>query len=229
MSAEERVSELILRRFTLSSRERWFRRFVYLRRTDERALALLRRIEAERPGQANQPNAVTNPAWLLKYRDELRWAVESKRLFAARYYLASCPAEMVPLGVWLWGQCTDRFRLYGLTAFCHHSSPQIRRHVAKTFRRVEAWALLDEMAAAYPDDAKIQWYAKSPTSGRSFAKRLKNFTAGIDRSHADEVVTPSQMPYWARDSFWSCTPPKSVEMIRRMLRRIQHWVRWGTT
>ena len=25
------------------------------------------------------------------------------------------------------------------------------------------------------------------------------------------------------------TPPKSVRLIRRMLRRIRHWVRWGVT
>jgi hypothetical protein len=94
---------------------------------------------------------------------------------------------------------------------------------------VEAWALLNEMAAAYPDDAKIQWYAGAPTTGRSFAKRLKRFTSGVDKSHADEVATPSRMPFWAIESFWTYTPPKSVAVIRRMLRRIQHWVRWGTT
>jgi hypothetical protein len=190
----------------------------------DRTMKMLRRIEA-----VAASGRVTNRTWLLKYRSELRWAAQSALVDPIRVYSSSCPPEMIPLGVWMWGKCVDRFRLYGLAVYCHHSSPQVRRHVAKILRRVEAWALLNEMAAAYPDDAKIQWYAGAPTTGRSFAKRLKRFTSGVDKSHADEVATPSRMPFWAIESFWTYTPPKSVAVIRRMLRRIQHWVRWGTT
>jgi hypothetical protein len=136
---------------------------------------------------------------------------------------------MVPVCVWLWGRCVDRFRLYGLSRFCHNSSPQVRRHVAKTLRRVEAWALLVEMAAAYPDDARIRWYATAPSTHRSFVKRLKKFAANVDDSHADEVFTPSRMPFWASDHTWQRTPPKNIDLIRRILRRIQHWVHWGVS
>jgi hypothetical protein len=37
------------------------------------------------------------------------------------------------------------------------------------------------------------------------------------------------MQYWAMEERWHYTPPKSRDLIRRMLRRIRHWVRWGIT
>lgn len=85
------------------------------------------------------------------------------------------------------------------------------------------------MASLYPEDEHIQWYAKAPTTQRSFAERLDTYKSKVDDSHAGEVVTPSQMPFWAQATFWSYTPPKSVLTIRRMLRRIRHWVRWGVS
>lgn len=223
MPESHRISERLAPSFNPSWRDLWRWQTASEFTHAGRALALLKRIESD----AARGHCASR-TWLLKYRSDLKWASDYALVSPIKLYLYRCPAEMIPIAIWMWGRCTDRFRLYGLSAFCHHSSPQVRRHVAKILRRVEAWALLNEMAEAYPDDAKIQWYANSPTSGRSFTKRLKNFTAGVDKSHADEVVTPSQMPYWSRDSFWSRTPPKSVEMIRRMLRRIQHLVRWGT-
>jgi hypothetical protein len=103
----------------------------------------------------------------------------------------------------------------------------VRKHVAKALRRVEAWSRLDEMANAYPDDAAIQWFAKAPLTHRPFRERLSRYVQSVDDSHAGEVSTPSRMPYWARESSWDYTPPKSIRFIRRMLRRIRHWVRWG--
>ena len=187
-----------------------------------RTLKLLQQIELD-----GRTKVASNAMWLLKYRAEFKWAFQFAPVEPIKLYISECPPQMIPLGVWLWGKCADRFRLYGLSAFCHSSSPQVRRHVAKTLRRVEAWALLNQMADAYPEDAKIRWYADTPTMQRSFAKRLKNFTSGVDKSHVEEVATPSRMPYWATETFWEYTPPKSVDMIRRMLRRIRHWVRWG--
>jgi hypothetical protein len=66
-------------------------------------------------------------------------------------------------------------------------------------------------------------------SRRSFTERLDNFTRNVDDSHADEVFTPSRMPFWALERSWEYTAPKSVVLIRRMLRRIRHWVRWGVS
>ena len=222
MSHGHRISRYLAQKFEPTWWDIWRWRHVNVFTHAGEPLTLLRRIESDAASGGS-----AKPTWLIKYRTDLRWAAEYALVDPIKLYLCSCPAEMIPLAVWMWGKCTDRFRLYGLSAFCHNSSPKVRRHVAKILRRVEAWALLNEMAAAYPEDAKIRWYANTPTTGRSFTKRLKNFTSGVDKSHADEVATPSQMPYWARDSFWSRTPPKSVELIRRLLRRIQHWVHWG--
>jgi hypothetical protein len=145
-----------------------------------------------------------------------------------RSYMAKCPPEMLPICIWLLGKCADRFRLYGLHEYRHHESPRVRGEVAKALRRVEAWALLREMAAAYPEDRKVHWFATAPIAHRPFSQRLARFKKSVDDSHAGEVMTPSRMPYWASQQSWAYTPPKSVEIIRRVLRRIRHWVRWGT-
>jgi hypothetical protein len=132
---------------------------------------------------------------------------------------------MIPLGVWLWGKCADRFRLYGLSAFCHDRSPQVRKHVAKALRRLEAWTFLQEMATANPDDVMIQQFATPPTSHRPFPERLTNFARNVDDSRAGEVVTPSQMPFWRLQRDWEGRSPKSGWYIRLMLWRIRRWVR----
>ena len=136
---------------------------------------------------------------------------------------------MVPLYVWLLGQCAELHRLYGLPSFRFDPSPQIRKHVAKALRRAEAWALLDDMARALPNDDKVQWFASASTTHRSFTERMDKFARNVDDSHAGEVYTPSRMPFWALERSWDYTAPKSVVLIRRMLRRIRHWVRWGVS
>jgi hypothetical protein len=187
----------------------------------------LKQIETARAESVVSPRREASRGWLLPYRAELRRAIQFGRLESIKLYLADCPTEMIPVGVWLWAQCADRFRLYGLSAFCNDRSPLVRRHVAKSLRRLEAWAFLEEMAAACPDDQRIQWFAHAHTTRRSFPDRLANFSRNVDNSHADEVYTPSRMPFWALERSWDYTAPKSVALIRRMLRRIRHWVRWG--
>jgi hypothetical protein len=172
--------------------------------------------------------------WLLPYRNDLRriyvgfharcndFQVDAIQLYMRRY-----PESMTPLCVWLIGKCVDRFRLYGLAGLWNDPSPVVRRQVAKALRRAEAWSQLAEMARAYPDDDRIVWYATAPPTHRPFAQRLTNYVGSIDDSHADEVETPSRMSYWTLEKEWKYTPPKSRDLIRRMLRRIRHWVRWG--
>jgi hypothetical protein len=188
------------------------------------------RIEAERASAIKAAaDRGAASSWLLPYRNDLRLAIQYTRLEPIKLYLTRCPLEMVPIAIWLWGKCADRFRLYGLSGFCYYRSPLVRKHVAKALRRLEAWSLLDEMATAFPDDERIRWLANAPISHGPFAERLANFKRNVDDSHADEVVTPSRMPFWAAERSWDRTPPKSIELIRRMLRRIRHWVRWGVS
>src|SRR5262249_34928522 len=128
--------------------------------------------------------------WLLPFRGELRriaagfdyrldWDIE-----VVRFYLLTCPRTMIAICVWLVGEFSNRAYLYELKTFRRDPSPQIRRHVAKALRRLEAWSYLREMAAANRDDARIQWFATAPTLHASFAKRLENYKRCVDDSHA---------------------------------------------
>ena len=65
---------------------------------------------------------------------------------------------------------------------------------------------------------------------RPFAERLIELTSNRSTTRMrTKLYTPSQMPFWALEESWDYTPPKSVQLIRRMLRRIRHWVRWGVS
>ncbi|MCI0333445.1 MAG: hypothetical protein L0228_09500 [Planctomycetes bacterium] len=232
-----RWPRLAPRNYTPTERQwkRW--RFWGRRLRTTSTFTLLKSIEAARRRAATeQQGSDPRHAWLLPYRFDLHNVYggfhprcNEGEVDAICCYMAYCPPEMIPLCVWLLGKCADRFRHYGLQQFRHHPSPQIRKHVAKALRRVEAWSLLDEMARAYPDDAKIQWFAKAPVTQRPFPERLSNYVRSVDDSHAGEVTTPSRMPFWSLEESWDYTPPKSVELIRRILRRIRHWVRWGVS
>jgi hypothetical protein len=199
-------------------------------RYEGRAFRALKQMEAEWSIEVAQGQNDSRQRLLrmLRHRPDFRRIIGQEHPAVIRLYLSNCSPEMAPLAIWLWSRCADRFRMYGLAAYCHDPSPHVRKHVAKALRRLEGWSYLRMMAAAYPDDAKMQWFATTPTMRRPFAERLEKFKRRLDDSHADEVATPSQMPFWALDPKWEPSPPKSVEFIRRMLRRIQHWVRWGT-
>ncbi len=164
-----------------------------------------------------------------RHRRALKLLAESGSLDVIRYYMAYCPPDMVPVCVWLIGKRAKRYQTSDLEHLARDPSPTVRKHVAKALRRLEAGPLLEDMAVLFPDDAKVQWFAKTPVAHRAFKERLSAFVHSLDDSHAGEVTTPSQMPYWAAEKSWHRTPPKSIELIRRMLRRIRHWVRWGAT
>jgi hypothetical protein len=209
---------------------RWNRRPIY---TDS-VLNLLRCIEAEQQRVVEEDVRTGKPFWLLPFRAAFRrhfqgvdYRFHEGQLQTLRFYLATCPRPMIPICISLMARCADRFRLYELKQFCHDPSPEVRKHLAKALRRLEAWTLLDEMAAAYPGNDAIQWFARAPTSRRSYAERLARYVGSVDASHADKAVGPSRMPYWSLYNPWQGTPPKSVLFIREILLRIRRWVRGG--
>ncbi len=217
-------------------RQRVWRRWAnYFRATPE--FQLLKQIEAERDQVVLRTTREgQNVYWLLPFRGKFRRifsaynsTCQQGELEAIRYYMANCPREMIPICIWLIGKCGDRYRAYEISEFCRNPSAPGRKHVAKALRRLDAWWLLEEMASHYSYDARVQQFAKTPMVHRPFRERLSRYVRSVDDSHADEVFTPSRMPYWALDESWSYTPPKSVLLIRRMLRRIRHWVRWGVS
>jgi hypothetical protein len=195
----------------------------------------LKRMEATSlQAAALQKHDLKHRPWPLAFRRELReiFARYDSRanvgeMEIVRLYLLTCPPSMIPICVWMIGRFGGPMPLRELKSLRHSLSPQLRRHLAKALRRLSAWPLLREMAIENPNDDRIQWFATAPSTHRPFAERLNNFKSIIDHSHADEVRTPSQMPFWARDHRWYRTPPKSLEMMRRILRRIQQLVHRG--
>ena len=108
--------------------------------------------------------------------------------------MLTCPPSMIPICVWMIGRFRRGMPIHELASLRHSLSPSVRRHLAKTLRRLEAWSLLRVMAAENPNDDRIQWFATAPTTHRPFSERLEMFTASLDDSHAGEVATPSRMP-----------------------------------
>jgi len=220
--------------FVPKRRLRAWRRWGRYYRTSE-DFKLLKSIELERERLVLATENHGSTFWLLPYRTQFRQLFAELHSYrnkgdidVIRYYMAFCPSEMIPICVWLIGRCGKRFWHYDLDSFSRDPSPIVRKHVAKALRRLEASPLLEEMASRYPEDKRIQFFANSgPVVQRPFADRLSRFIKSVDDSYAEEAVTPSRMSFWARDKTWDYTPPKSVLLIRRMLRRIQHWVRWG--
>jgi hypothetical protein len=196
---------------------------------------LLEQIEAARPQVASKATERgVEIFWLLPFRRRFRRTFARLRSIgqevdveAIRYYMAFCSTDMIPICIWLIGKCGVRFHAYDISQFCSEQPSQIRKHVAKALRRLEARWLLEEMAGRYRFDEAIQRFADSPVIHQPFPERLSRYVQSVDDSHADEVVTPSRMPFWSLEKSWDYTPPKSVLAIRRMLRRIRHWVRWG--
>jgi hypothetical protein len=165
--------------------------------------------------------------WLLAFRNDFRRIQGDETVAVLRDFLRYGDPDLRHIAVWLLSQCADRFRLRGITDYRDDPSPQVRKHVAKALRRLEAWYLLDEMARLDRDNKTIQWFARAPNNYRPFDERLASFVRTLDDSYADEAIAPSRMPFWAFERSWERTPPKTVLYIRRMLRRIRHWVRWG--
>jgi hypothetical protein len=196
---------------------------------EDRIYRLLVDIDAERRKLVAAADEKLSPTWLVPFRHTFRQIEASQSVASIKRYLNRCPPEMVPLCVWLIGRMADRLRLWGLHHEWDHPSAQVRWQVAKALRQAEAWRVLEKMARREPQNERLQHVAMSPASRRPFSARLQAYKRDVDDSHADEVVTPSRMPYWARDKAWEYTPPKSRDLIRRMLRRIRHWVRWGAT
>jgi hypothetical protein len=167
--------------------------------------------------------------WLLIFREDFRRMRGDETVSGLRDFLKYGDPSLRHVGIWLLSQCADRFRLRGISEYSDDPSPQVRKHVAKALRRLEAWYLLDEIARANRDNRTIQWFAYAPINDRPFVERLANFVSTVDHSHAGEVFTNSRMPFWALERSWERTPPKSVLFIRRMLRRIRRWVRAGAS
>jgi hypothetical protein len=207
-----------------ASEARWWKKDISYRR-QHWVIRALKKLDAEvQLWRMQHPGGRMPHTWLLPRRTWLRAIYQADAAPALRYYLLSCSRELKPLVVWLLGRSTQPSHLYGLPAFAQDELPIVRRHAARALRRLEGWSSLAEAARRFPDDQRLQWYAHASIIKRPYEERLRNFAKFVDSSQAAAAEGPSRMPLWFADLDWLRRPPKSVEYIRRMLRRIQRLV-----
>ena len=145
------------------------------------------------------------------YRADFRKLFGRTPAATIQLYLAACSEEMRPFGVWLLGKCVNRFMLLSVPDFRWDFSEKVRKQVARTLWRLEAWHLLDEMAAEFPNDEKVQWYAavRSRRPAQPMGDRLRRFSEHVDHSHAADLVGPSRMSFWSRFDPWMLAAKKA--------------------
>ncbi len=159
---------------------------------------------------------------LLPYREDFRQLIAHQETIPVlQRYLRDGEPLIRSLAFWLLSKHANRILLLGLENRCCDPSPQARKHLAKALRRLEAWPLLETMVAEHPEDAKVAWFARLTPIQKDYRDRLANYTSGIDQTHSTAAVGPSRMPLWFRDEYWGGVPPKSIEFMRELLRRIQ--------
>jgi hypothetical protein len=203
---------------------RWWKKDITYRR-QHWVIRALKELDAEvQLWRMQHPTGRLPHTWLLPRRRLFRAMNHVSAAPALRYYLLSCSRELKPLVVWLLGRSTHPAQLFGLPVFAQDDSPMVRRHAARALRRLEGWPSLAEAARRFPDDERLQWYAHASIIKRPYEERLRNFAKYVDSSKAEEAAGPSRMPLWFADLDWLRRPPKSVEYIRRVLRRIRRLV-----
>jgi hypothetical protein len=188
---------------------------------------LFRRIEALYAELVDQSATELLPDnWLLSFREDFRKAIRRRDVSTIQLFLAKCSDDLKPIAVSLLGRCAYRTRLLSLADLRWDLSAKVRTRVARSLWRLEAWHLLDEMAVEFPNDEKVQWYARvrAPCSRRPFAERISRFTRHLDNSSSGVDAGPSRMPYWSRFEPWQGRPAKGAQYIRSLLERIRLWV-----
>lgn len=196
-------------RATYSSTERFFRELV-----DEFNVPEARKLE--------QGGAVKR---LLGLREDFRQLMGlSQAVPVLQRYQQDINPLVRAIAVWLLSQHASRFFLLGIDKSCHDFSPLVRKRAARALKKIEARECLAEMAREYPDDQAVQWYASFRENQKTYQQRLENFVRSAERPHTTPTYRASRMPLWFRDEYWAGSPPKSVEYMRTLLRRIQSLV-----
>ena len=165
--------------------------------------------------------------WLLPFRPLFR-EILTRDIWSRvdlAYLLEAGDPRLQTIIVMLLGKCASRRNLRGIDRHTQSSNPMVRKQVAKALLRLEAAAALTRMARDWPDDEWVHRFAREKR-GMAFSKRLSRFVANnVDASQVDQATGNSPMTYWARDRYWHVSPPKNRWFFRRILMRIQRWVR----
>jgi hypothetical protein len=165
-----------------------------------------------------------SPSWLLRYRPQIRRIADRQPTAAIRLYLLTCPTPMRPIAVALLGHCAERTNTCNLLEYAATESAPTRRRAARALWRAEAWSKLRSLITASPDDDRVAFYGRIDEAKRSFGDRLHAFAEHVDHSHEAEAAGPSRMALWFAELDWVRRPPKSIELMRRILNRIHRLV-----
>ncbi len=161
-------------------------------------------------------------ARLLLLRDDFRQVMEHPQSVGVlQRSLNDINPLIRAIAVWLLSKHANRFMLLGIEDSRFDYSPMVRKRVARALRKLQARELLQEMADEYPDDETVQWFAIWKANPKTYQQRLENFVSTVDQTNAEPTYRPSRMPLWFRDEYWSGSPPKSIEYMRTLLKRIQ--------
>lgn len=120
------------------------------------------------------------------------------------------------LAIWLRGRCRGKVGISGINAFRDDVRFQTRKEVARALQRMGAWSELREMAATETDPRIKRVATVQPP--KPYATRLANLTRHLSkrigrRSPRELFVSPEV-------DFEHGRPPKSVQLIRMILKRI---------
>jgi hypothetical protein len=129
------------------------------------------------------------------------------------------------IAIWLLGRIRP-LRDVSVIARCHNADPHVRRHAAKALWRMEAWALLRELAADDPDPVvrRIAEHAARPPA--DFQSRLSRYVRDEVHSKAlEELPRRERLQLYLNAVPGVGLPPKSPAFIRMILERIRRLVR----
>lgn len=162
---------------------------------------------------------------LLHLRSDFRQIIQHAESAAAlQRYQYNVNPLIRALAIWLLSHHASRFTLLGIDNSRHDFSPLVRKRVAKALRKLEASERLAEMAAEYPADEAVQRYASYTKHRKTYRQRLEKFVRTVGQREEVLDHAGSRMPLWFRDEYWSGAPPKSIEYMRLLLRRIHSLV-----
>lgn len=164
-------------------------------------------------------------ARLLRLRSDFRQIIQHAESAAAvQRYQYNVNPLIRALAIWLLSHHASRFNLLGIDNSRHDFSPLVRKRVARALRKLEARESLAEMAAEYPADEAVQRYASYTKHRKTYRQRLEKFVRSVGKREEILDHAGSRMPLWFRDEYWSGAPPKSIEYMRLLLRRIHSLV-----
>ena len=156
--------------------------------------------------------------WLLPLRDRIRQppAVGATQTLGSVIKSTQDPVLRV-LAIWLRGRCGRSAGTRLLTKFSKHPDFQTRKEAVRALRRMEAWALLREIAKN-DSNARIRRLA-TPGPSRSYRDRLSVFASHVTRLE----IEPAKGPLFVSSTFDPAQgrQPKSSSTIRAILERIR--------